>query len=81
MYGINDLMYVFYWRNSKDDEWSISQPVTLGEIIDNVEFEFQDGGTLPINDVNWGNDEIKVVPVPTRRYAPTEIPHPKPESK
>ncbi len=70
-YKVNDLMYVWYWRNSKEDEWSISQPVTLGEIIDNCELDFNDGGSLPLDDIDWGNDEVFIFPVPPRKYAPT----------
>lgn len=70
-YKVNDLMYVVYWRNSKDDKWSISQPVTLGELIDDAEFEFDDGGSLPLHDVEWGHDEILFFPVPPRKYMPT----------
>lgn len=78
-YKINDLMYVFYWRASKDDPWSISQPITLGEIIDNAELDFGDdendgevGGSLPLNDIDWGRDEVRVHQVPPRRYAEQE---------
>lgn len=74
-YSINDLMFVFYWRNRSKDDWSISQPITLGEIIDDAELDFGDdditGGSLPLHDIDWGNDEVRVVPVPSRSYLPT----------
>lgn len=69
-YKINDLMYIWYWRNDKHDNWSISQPVTLGEIMDNCELDFHDGGSLPLDDIAWGKDEVYVIPVPPRTYAP-----------
>lgn len=73
MYEINDLMFVFYWRSDPKDEWLVSQPVTLGELIDGgVEFSFPDESSLPLNDVEWGRDQIRVVPVPSRKYAPSE---------
>lgn len=71
-YKVNDLMYVWYWRNSKDDVWSISAPVTLGEIIDNCELDFNNGGSLPLSDIEWGRNEVYVFPVPSRTYAPKE---------
>jgi hypothetical protein len=80
MDSINDYMFVFYWRpvaNSKyhenPKEWRISQPVSLGELIDGrVELELSDGGSLPVNDINWGEDEVKVTMVPPRKYVHTK---------
>jgi len=72
-YKVNDLMYVVYWRADNSYEWSVSQPVTLGELIDNAELDFGDdddtGGSLPINDIDWGRDEVLFYPVPPRKYA------------
>ena len=69
-YKVNDLMYVIYWRNSSKDEWSISQPVTLGEIIDDAELDFgEDNGSLPMHDIEWGHDEVLFYPVPPRKYS------------
>ena len=72
-YKVNDLMYVVYWRNSSKDKWSISQPVTLGEIIDDAELDFGDdeenGGSLPLHDIEWGHDEVLFYPVPPRKYS------------
>jgi hypothetical protein len=73
MDDINDYMFVFYWRNQDKGEWSISQPVSMGELIDGgVELEFMNGDSLPLNDVNWGKDGFKVVQVPARKYVHTK---------
>lgn len=73
MDDINDYMFVFYWRNQNEGDWSISQPVSMGEIIDGgVELEFMDGGTLPFNDIDWGHDGFKLTQVPPRKYVHTK---------
>lgn len=70
---INDYMFVFYWKHKSDTEWLISQPVSLGEIIDrDVEFEFMDGESLPIYDIDWENNDVRVVQVPARSYIHTK---------
>lgn len=67
MLGLNDEWFVFYWRPSKSVEWLVSQPITMGEIIEgDVELELSDGGSLPLNDVNWGVDFIMYASVPSR---------------
>lgn len=80
MDNINDYMFVFYWRPPADSkhhenptEWRISQPVSLGELIDGqVELDLHNGESLPMNDINWGEDEFKVSMVPPRKYVHTE---------
>lgn len=68
MIGLNDVWYVFYWKADEKDVWQVSQPITMGEIIDGgVELEFPDGDSLPLNDVDWGNDLIMYETVPSRR--------------
>jgi hypothetical protein len=72
MDDINDYMFVFYWRGDSKDSWSVSQPVSLGEIMDGgVEFDFHDGGSLPVSDINWATDEVKISQVPPRKYVHT----------
>jgi hypothetical protein len=69
MYKINNYMFVFYWRAMKEDTWLISQPISLGELIDGeVEFSFNDGSSLPVHDIDWCCDEILVTTVPPRTY-------------
>lgn len=59
MIGINQSRFVFYWRGNEEDELKMSQSVTLGDVIDgHVELQFDDDTTLPLNDVDWGNDEL-----------------------
>jgi len=48
-------------------EWLVSQPITMGEMIDgNVELELSDGDSLPLNDIDWGNDFVMYDTVPAR---------------
>lgn len=69
MDSINDYMFVFYWRESPKDKFAVSQPVSLGELIDGgVELELDDGGTLPLHDIDWSRDQVKVTQVPPRKY-------------
>lgn len=32
---------------------------TIGEFIDGVELDFKDGGTLPMTDIDWGEDKVE----------------------
>lgn len=67
MEKINDIWFIFYWRNSSDEPYLVSQPFTMGEIIEGgIEMEFNDGSSLPINDVDWAGDELLVAQVPAR---------------
>ena len=73
MDDINDYMFVFYWKNKTDTNWLVSQPVSLGEIIDGeVEFDFMNGECLPINDIDWETDDVKISQVPPRKYVHTK---------
>lgn len=68
MIGINERYFVFYWRAEPTDQFQVSQPITIGELIEGqVELEFPDGDTLPLNDVDWGNDDIKMDFIPQRK--------------
>lgn len=74
MNRINDYMFVFYWRESRKDKFAVSQPVSLGELIDRgVELELDDGGSLPLRDINWDSDDVKVAEVPPRKYTCSEL--------
>lgn len=62
MQSINNIIFVFYYRQKGDDRWEVSQPVTLGEIIDgNVELSLSDESTLPMNDIDWSADELQAI--------------------
>lgn len=67
MKGINSFHFVFYYREQvapgeKENTWLVSQPITLGEIIEgDVELELSDESTLPFNDIDWSNVDMKVV--------------------
>lgn len=66
MKAINDVRFVFYYKqagkNIGPKEWIVSEPVTLGKLIEgNVELALSDDSTLPLNDVDWANDELQVV--------------------
>lgn len=72
MTGLNDRWFIFYWKQEEADTWQVSQPLTMGEIIEGgVELGFPDGGTLPLSDVDWGNDLIMYETVPARSAPPT----------
>lgn len=66
MQGINDFMFVFAIKDEQG-QWDVMSPVTLGEIIDgDVEFQFANGDSLPMNDIDWDNIDIRVSIVPYR---------------
>lgn len=67
MQSINSIWFIFYWRPDEDEPYRVSQPFTLGEIIEGkIEMEFPDGSSLPMNDVDWGSDDLLVAQVPAR---------------
>jgi len=64
MQGINDVMFVFAIKN-EEGLWEVQEPVTLGDIIDGeIEFQFENGDTLPLHDIDWSNIEIKMSIIP-----------------
>lgn len=66
MQGLNDSLFVFMIKNEAG-EWDVQEPVTLGNIIDReIEFQFSNGDTLPLSDVDWANIEIKMSIIPNR---------------
>ncbi len=37
----------------------ISEPLTLGQIIDHEQIDFTDGGYITWNDIDWGQDTVR----------------------
>ena len=67
MQGINDIMFVFYYKSGSDKEYYVTQPITLGEIMNgDVEFELSNGDSLPLDDIDWSKDDLKMAIVPNR---------------
>lgn len=73
MQSINSIWFIFYYRNKKEDSYIVSQPLTLGEILDDNELEFSDGSTLPFSDVDWADDDLLVAQVPARKDKDTSV--------
>ncbi len=61
---INDIRFVFYWRRTDEDLWLVSHPVSLGELIDgDTELELSNGDSLPLSDIDWRRDQVRVAQI------------------
>jgi hypothetical protein len=62
--NINDYSFIFTVRGPNSDEPNklyVSQPVTLGEIIEHgsqAQLDFVDGSNMQFEDIEWGVDEV-----------------------